>query len=151
MQPSQHSYSELLKNFKVLLKENGLKFTSQREDILRALYDAREHLSPEALHTVISKTVPDSNIGIATIYRTLVLLEDSNFITSIPFGQQGKKYELANKEHHDHMICTECGKIIEFIDEQIEQRQQAIAKKHNFKMTYHSMQIYGICEECQKK
>ncbi|MEJ2500839.1 MAG: transcriptional repressor, partial [Campylobacterales bacterium] len=64
---------------------------------------------------------------------------------------QGKKYELGAKEHHDHMICTECGAITEFVDEEIEKRQHAIAEAHGFLMTDHSMQIYGICAECRKK
>jgi Fur family transcriptional regulator, ferric uptake regulator len=144
------SYKVLLENFKILLKENSLKFTLQREQILKTLYDAHEHLSPELLHSKIQANMPSLNIGIATIYRTLALLEESDLVTSLPFGKQGKKYELADKEHHDHMICIKCGKILEFIDEEIEKRQRKIAKEHQFIMTSHSMQIFGICIECQR-
>lgn len=144
------SYPVLLENFKFLLKENGLKFTLQREQILKTLYNSQEHLSPELLHTKIQEAMPSLNIGIATVYRTLALLEESDLVTSLLLGKQGKKYELADKEHHDHMICTNCGKIIEFIDDEIEERQRKIAKKHQFLMTSHSMQIYGICKECQR-
>ncbi len=144
-------YPTLLDNFKILLKENNLKFTLQREHILKILYDSRKHLSPELLYNEIKDLFPELNIGIATVYRTLLLLEDADLVTSIPFDKHGKKYELANKEHHDHMICIKCGKIIEFIDEEIELRQTKIAKSHNFNMINHSMQIYGICKECQIK
>jgi len=145
------AYKQLLSDFKELLKKNSLKFTIQREVILETLYNSDEHLTPEALHHLIQEKYPDLKTGIATVYRTLSLLEDSNVVTSLSFGAQGKKYELGAKEHHDHFICTNCGKIIEFVDEEIEKRQHAIAKTLNFKMEDHSMQIYGVCSECQEK
>jgi len=144
-------YKQLLSDFKDLLKKNNLKFTIQREIILETLYNSDEHLTPEALHHLIQEQHPDLKTGIATVYRTLSLLEESDVVTSLSFGAQGKKYELGAKEHHDHFICTECGKIIEFVDEEIERRQHAIADTLNFKMQDHSMQIYGICSECQNK
>ncbi|MDY0233088.1 MAG: Fur family transcriptional regulator [Sulfurimonas sp.] len=144
-------YEQLLSDFKALLKKNSLKFTIQREVILETLYNSDEHLTPEALHHLIQEKFPDLNTGIATVYRTLSLLEDSKMVTSLSFGAQGKKYELGAKEHHDHFICTECGDIVEFVDEEIEKRQHAIADKLNFKMQDHSMQIYGICANCQTK
>lgn len=145
------AYKQLLSDFKELLKKNSLKFTIQREIILETLYNSDEHLTPEALHHLIQEKHPDLKTGIATVYRTLSLLEESNVVTSLSFGAQGKKYELGAKEHHDHFICTECGKIIEFVDEEIERGQHAIAQTLNFKMLDHSMQIYGICAECQNK
>ena len=144
-------YEQLLNDFKQLLKKNNLKFTIQREVILETLYNSDEHLTPEALHHLIQEKYPELNTGIATVYRTLSLLEDSHVVTSLSFGAQGKKYELGAKEHHDHLICTECGKITEFVDEEIEKRQQAITKELGFKMSDHSMQIYGTCKECQEK
>lgn len=144
-------YKQLLSNFKELLKKNSLKFTIQREVILETLYNSDEHLTPEALHHLIQDKHHELKTGIATVYRTLSLLEESNVVTSLSFGAQGKKYELGAKEHHDHFICTECSKITEFVDEEIEKRQHAIAKMLNFKMQDHSMQIYGICSECQTK
>ncbi len=143
------AYDKLLEEFKILLKKNGEKFTIQREVILETLYNSDEHLTPEALHQLIQKENPDLKTGIATVYRTLSRLEDSNIVTSLSFGAQGKKYELGAKDHHDHMICTKCGDITEFVDEEIENRQHSIAKEHNFKMQDHSMQIYGLCQNCQ--
>jgi len=144
------SYQELLEKFKLLLKKNNLKFTIQREVILESLYNCDEHISPESLHRLIQKKYPELKVGIATVYRTLSLLEDSDIVTSLSFGKDGKKYELGAKEHHDHMICTVCGNITEFVDEEIEKRQEDIAKKFGFLMKDHSMQIYGICKKCQK-
>ncbi len=144
-------YEQLLNNFKALLKDNNLKFTIQREVILETLYGSDEHLTPESLHHLIQEKYPDLKTGIATVYRTLSLLEESSIVTSLSFGAQGKKYELGAKEHHDHLICTKCGNITEFVDEQIEDRQHKIAEQLNFKMQDHSMQIYGICKQCQKE
>ncbi len=144
-------YENLLGDFKDILKKNNLKFTVQREAILEGLYNSDEHLSPEALHHLIQKKNPDLGAGIATIYRTLSLLEDSNLVTSLSFGASGKKYELGAKQHHDHVICNECGLIQEFVDEEIEKKQHEITQKLGFKMLDHSMQIYGICANCQEK
>jgi len=144
-------YEQLLNDFKLLLKKNNLKFTIQREVILETLYNSDEHLTPEGLHHLIQDKHPALKTGIATVYRTLALLEESNVVTSLSFGAQGKKYELGAKEHHDHLICTECGTITEFVDEEIEKRQHAITNELGFKMSDHSMQIYGICKNCQNK
>ncbi len=143
-------YDALLEEFKQLLKKNGEKFTIQREIILETLYNSDEHLTPEALHQLIQKQHPELKTGIATIYRTLSRLEESDIVTSLSFGAQGKKYELGAKDHHDHMICTECGEITEFVDDEIEKRQDMIAKKFGFQIKDHSMQIYGLCKSCQK-
>jgi Fur family ferric uptake transcriptional regulator len=142
-------YPVLLEKFQTLLKENALKFTKQRELVLKFLYENNGHFTPEDIYTLLKEQHPDVNIGIATVYRTLALLESSEIASSISFGVQGKKYELGLKKHHDHLICTKCGKIIEFYDEIIEERQEAIAKKFNFKMTDHTMKIIGLCEKCQ--
>ena len=142
-------YDTLLEEFKNLLKKNGEKFTIQREIIIQTLYNSDEHLTPEALHQLIQKKHPELKTGIATIYRTLSRLEESDIVTSLSFGAQGKKYELGAKDHHDHMICTECGDITEFVDDEIEKRQEIIAKDFGFKIKDHSMQLYGLCKNCQ--
>ncbi len=143
------TYPLLLEKFKILLKSNTLKFTKQRELILKFLYENEGHFTPEDIYMLLKKEYPEINIGIATVYRTLTLLEESGIASSISFGAQGKKYELGLKQHHDHLICTACGKIIEFFDETIEAQQEKIAKKFNFKMTDHTMKIIGLCENCQ--
>ena len=143
------TYEKLLEKFKDLLKTKTLKFTKQRELILKFLYENDEHYTPEKIYTLLKEAYPDINIGIATVYRTLSLLEESGIASSISFGAQGKKYELGLKKHHDHLICTSCGEIIEFFDETIEAQQEKIAKKFNFQMTDHTMKIVGLCENCQ--
>ena len=143
-------YNSLLDSFKELLKTNGLKFTRQREVILKTLYEKDEHFTPEDLYIFLKSSFPELNIGIATVYRTLNLLEESNMVTSLSFGVAGKKFELANKPHHDHMICKRCGLIIEFQNEKIEQLQLEIAKANRFYVSSHLMQLQGFCEACYK-
>jgi len=143
------TYEELLEQFKLLLKENSLKYTKQREAILKTLYDHPDHFTPENLYMLVKENYPDLNTGITTVYRTLNLLEENDIATSISFGSAGKKFELGNKPHHDHLICEKCGKIVEFEDERIEKLQENIAKMHDFKLTDHLMQLYGICKKCQ--
>ncbi len=143
------SYEELLEKFKVLLKANNLKYTTQREAILKTLYDHPDHFTPENLYMLVKENYPDLNTGITTVYRTLNLLEENNIATSISFGSAGKKFELGNKPHHDHLICEECGDIVEFENDEIEKLQDKIAKMHDFKLTNHLMQLYGICKKCQ--
>ena len=145
------TYEELISYFKDILKTNNLKYTKQREVVLEILYKHNKHFTPEELYLKIKNEYPKLNIGIATIYRTLNLLEESKMITSISFGQSGKKYEIAVKPHHDHLICDMCGSIIEFEDQEIEDRQLEIAKKYHFMITSHSLQLHGICKECKKK
>ena len=145
------SYETLLEDFKKLLKSNNLKYTKQREFILQIIYDNDGHFTPEDIYNLIKMSNPEVKLGIATVYRTLTLLEDAQIVSSISFGTQGKKYEFGLKEHHDHLVCLECGGIEEFFDDTIEKQQEEIAKKFNFKMTNHIMKITGICKECQNK
>lgn len=143
-------YNSLLSSFKELLKKNNLKFTKQREVVLKTLYEKNDHFTPEDLYILLKEDYPELNIGIATVYRTLNLLEESLMATSISFGVAGKKFELANKPHHDHMICKTCGLIIEFQNDKIEQLQLEIAKVNHFKITSHLMQLRGLCKKCSQ-
>ncbi|MBV5278347.1 MAG: transcriptional repressor [Campylobacteraceae bacterium] len=143
-------YNSLLSSFKELLKKNNLKFTKQREVVLKTLYEKNDHFTPEDLYILLKEDYPQLNIGIATVYRTLNLLEESLMATSISFGVAGKKFELANKPHHDHMICKTCGLIIEFQNDKIEQLQLEIAKVNHFKITSHLMQLRGLCKKCSQ-
>ena len=144
------SVTDLKEELKRVLKEKGMKYTEQRAVILEILFNLDEHLSAEEIHNIIKKEHPEYNIGIATVYRTLNFLEEAELISSISFGSEGKKYEGNKDMHHDHLICTKCGKIVEFFDEQIEKRQEEIARENGFKITDHSMQIYGLCSKCQE-
>ena len=145
-------YEALLDRFKRALRAGGLKYTKQREVLLKTLYNNAEHFSPEDLYKKIDSEYPNLKLGIATVYRTLNMLEQAGMVSSISFGSQGKKYELITRAHHDHIICKNCGKVIaEFEDPVIEKRQLAIAKEYGVELKGHVMQPYGICAECQQK
>ncbi len=143
--------NEAIDDLKIVLKNKGMKYTEQRAIILQILLNIDDHLNAEEVLEIVKEEYPEQKIGIATIYRTLNFLEEVNLITSISFGKDGKKYEGNTNKHHDHIICTSCGKIVEFLDEEIERKQEKIAKENGFKITDHTMQIFGICSECQDK
>ena len=140
---------DVIDELKKIVKQKGLKYTEQREIVLSILIHATEHLSAEDVYNKIKIQYPESNIGIATVYRALSFLEEIDLITSITFGTDGKKYESNSKSHHDHLICTKCGKIVEFVDAEIEKRQDRIAEENKFVITSHSMQLYGTCGDCK--
>ena len=145
------AYEQVLDLFKKALRKNDLKFTAQREMILRCIYENIGHFTPEMLREQIIVRYGKQKIGIATIYRALSLMEDERIVSSISFGVNGKKYEFGMKGHHDHMICDQCGAIIEFVDNAIEKQQKTIAKKHNFSIRSHTLQIRGYCSICKKE
>ncbi|NPA04032.1 MAG: transcriptional repressor [Epsilonproteobacteria bacterium] len=146
---SVEKFELYLKELRSVVKKKGLKYSLQREQILKALFDSSCHLTPEEVHQKVKIINP--SIGLATVYRTLSLLEKENLVTSISFGSEGKKYELNRGEHHDHMICIKCGKIIEFFKEELERLQERIAKDNGFKLLSHQLNMYGICKECQRE
>jgi Fur family ferric uptake transcriptional regulator len=146
--PTNFDNNKVIDKLKTILKDKGMKYTEQRAVILEIITQVDEHLNAEEIHSVVKSKYPQYNIGIATIYRTLNFLEEVDLISSISFGTDGKKYETNQKTHHDHLICTGCGTIIEFVDQLIEQRQEEIAKQNNFEITGHTMQLYGLCQKC---
>ncbi|WP_281950999.1 Fur family transcriptional regulator [Nitrosophilus kaiyonis] len=143
------SFDEYKDRLKEIVKSKGLKYSTQREEILKVLYNSNKHLSPEEIYNEVKKINP--SIGLATVYRALSFLENEGLVNSISFGAEGKKYELNRGSHHDHMICLNCGKIIEFYDEELERLQEKIAKKHRFKLITHELNMYGLCEDCTKE
>ena len=140
---------EELQKLKTVVKQKGLKYTRQREIIFEIILDAKEHLSAEDIYNKVLQKYPNEKMGIATVYRALSFLEDVKLILSISFGKDGKKYEANFKEHHDHLICVRCGKIVEFVSKDIEKAQERVAKENNFKLLEHTMYLYGICDECR--
>jgi len=132
------------------LADQGLKSTRQRDEILNAFVSAGRHLSAEELYLLVKKSNP--SIGYATVYRTLKLLASAGIADERRFEDGFTRYEYRSSNgHHDHLICTTCGKIIEFENERIEQLQQDVARKNRFQVQSHKLELYGLCNECQKK
>ena len=145
------SYDEFILKFKDMIKSLGLNNSIQREYLLKILFQSKEHLNAEELlHQV--KTTYNVNIGIATVYRILNLLEDLNIVKSISIsGQDFKVYELSLKPHHDHMVCVKCNTIVEFYDAELEKTQELVAQEKGFQLQSHTMMLYGICKKCKEK
>lgn len=132
------------------LAGKGLKSTTQRDKILKVFVEAGQHLSAEELFLRVKKLHP--GIGYATVYRTLKLLAEAGLAQEQRFEDGFTRYEHANTDtHHDHLICTRCGAIIEFENERIEQLQQDVARKNRFKVLTHKLELYGLCADCQGK
>ena len=129
--------------------QNKLKITKQRRAVLNAFTECENHVSAEELYNLVTATEP--KVGLATVYRTLALLTQSGLASELDFGDGQKRYEHKYMHsHHDHMICTECGKIIEFVNAEIEDMQDEICKKYKFKLIRHIHQLFGICKDCAK-
>ena len=130
------------------LKQAGLRATLPRLRILEALArsDAR-HLSAEDVYKAMLDA--GEEVGLATVYRVLTQFETAGMVIRHNFEGGRAMFELDNRAHHDHIVCTRCGRIQEFTDTTIETHQDKIAKQHGVQITDHSLVIYGICEACQ--
>ena len=130
------------------ITQHNLKITKQRRAVLEAFLASEEHVSAEDLYKIVSAKEP--KIGLATVYRTLSLLTESGLAAELDFGDGQKRYEHNyDHAHHDHMICTQCGKIIEFHNPLIEKLQEDVAREHGFEMTTHKLDMFGICKDCR--
>jgi Fur family ferric uptake transcriptional regulator len=142
------SFDIFLNNFKKSVSKIGLKNSIQKDYILKILYFSTEHLTAEEISNRI-KIDYKVSIGIATVYRAMKFFSDLKLVNQLDIGDGIIRYELNLSNHHDHLICTSCGKIIEFEDDLIELNQIKIAEKNNFILKEHIMTIYGLCENCQ--
>ncbi len=135
--------------FKKYLKEKGLRYTRQRENVLRKILETKGHFEIEDI--VLDFKKQNLDVSRSTVYRTLNILKELRIVNEVIKYKNKTLYEVALKEHHDHLVCEKCGKIIEFHSEEIEELQNKICKDYNFKPTFHRLEIYGICEDCQKE
>lgn len=106
-------------------------------------------MSAEDVYKALLESGED--VGLATVYRVLTQFEQAGILTRHHFEGGQSVFEMYEGEHHDHILCTKCGRVDEFVDEIIEERQEAIASKFGYEMVDHSLYIYGICKDCQKK
>ncbi|TLD78987.1 ferric iron uptake transcriptional regulator [Helicobacter typhlonius] len=137
----------ILERLRTSIKKNELKNSKQREEIISVLYKSGTHLSPEEITNVIK--TKDKNASISSVYRILSFLEKEHFITALEADKSGRRYEIAAKEHHDHIICLTCGDIVEFVDSDIERLQVEIAKQFGAHLVSHDMRLFVKCSKCQ--
>lgn len=132
------------------IRQAGLKVTIPRTVILKILEEAEpHHLTAEDVYQALLEQQED--VGLATVYRVLTQFEAAGLVKKHHFTGGQAVFELEHGSHHDHLVCVSCGKVEEFIDEVIEERQLDIAEKAQFKITDHSLTIYGLCGRCLPK
>ncbi len=140
--------TERFSAFKNALKERSLKSTSQRDDIARVFFASNRHISVEELYREVRKVNP--RVGYATVYRTVRLLRESGLAAERHFHDGEARFENVEREqHHDHLICERCGRIVEFSNTAIEELQERVARTLDFVISGHKLELYGICGDCR--
>lgn len=145
--------SDLPENQTAELKSVGLKATTPRLRILELFQRRsegggceRRHLSAEDVYKeLVNQGV---EIGFATVYRVLTQFEQANILVRHHFDSDRAMYELEEGQHHDHLVCLGCGKVVEFVDPEIERAQLAVAERYGYQLCDHSLVLYGICHDC---
>ena len=131
------------------LKDVGLKVTAPRTKILKILENETDerHFSAEKVFNIL--LTDGEEIGLATVYRVLTQFEQAGLVIRHHFEAENSVFELNKGHHHDHIVCMKCGKVDEFFDNVVEQRQQNIATKLGYQLTDHSLNLYGFCSQCK--
>ncbi|NLY67441.1 MAG: transcriptional repressor [Tissierellia bacterium] len=141
-----------VKDVKEILKEEGYKLTTQRKAILDAILENHEkHLNPEEIYNIVKLKCPD--IGIATVYRTLQLFEKLNIVCRVNFDDGYNRYELiydTEQHQHHHLICLNCGKVIEVKMDLLETLENEIEREYGFSIVDHNVKFFGYCSDCEK-
>ncbi|MDT8718125.1 transcriptional repressor [Clostridium sp. 19966] len=148
-----NKHADEVNKLKDVLKEKGYKLTPQRRAIVDMIVSSEgKHLTAEEIYDLVKVECPE--IGLATVYRTIVLLEEMGVISRLDLGDNCSRYELVHEEEnhqHHHLICTVCNKVIEVEGDLLESLEENIEEKYKFKIKNHSVKFYGICSECAKK
>ncbi|MBR7118117.1 MAG: transcriptional repressor [Helicobacteraceae bacterium] len=143
------SLESILNKLRQVVVAKKLKTSKQREDVLSIIYNSKVHLSSEAIATVMKNN--NKNCSVSSVYRILQFLETYGFVTSIDVDKSGKKYEIASKEPHYHIICLSCGNIVEFIDNDIKNKQLEIVEILQFQLISDNLKLFVLCDKCRKK
>ncbi len=134
---------------RINIKKAGLKVTVPRINILKILENSSGHFSADDIYSQLKSQ--GAEVSLATVYRVLAQFETAGLIIRHNFGDGSATYELDDGKQHDHLVCTECGKVDEFVDEIILEQQASIALKKGFKIISHSLNIFGLCTNCQQE
>lgn len=148
--------TDMQERFKALLKQNGLKVTTQRIAILEVLSNRPdEHLTAEEIYDCVKEMYPE--IGLATVYRTIQVLSDLKLIDNLNLNDGYIRYEIGkvgqdkSLHHHHHLICLECGQVLTFEDDLLEKLEEKIQESMGFTVENHDLKLYGICSSCKVK
>ncbi|MGW8391857.1 ferric iron uptake transcriptional regulator [Pseudoduganella sp. HUAS MS19] len=128
---------------------SGLKVTAPRQRILELFHAGRhQHLTAEDVYRLM---LEHHDFGMATVYRVLVQFVEAGILVRNQFENGPARFELNTGKHHDHLVCTNCGRVDEFVDPDIEARQQAVAARHGFALVDHTLSLYGLCQACSSR
>ncbi len=151
MKGAKPSLAEAKAGFKNFLASKDLKLTTEREKILEVVFAIKHHIDVAQIYDQARARFRDARISLATIYRTIPLLEEVGFLKSFHSKGDQKLYECVyGIAHHDHIICVRCGAISEFSCDSIEEEQHRVAKRLGYKLTDHRLELFGICNKCQQ-
>jgi Fur family ferric uptake transcriptional regulator len=138
----------LMNRFDAFLADKGLRYSRPREAVAEEFFRSQGHIGIEELFGRVRKGHPE--VGIATVYRTLNLLVESGLALRRDFASTAVTYEKTPERHHDHLICTGCGRIVEFREDRVESLQEGVARRRGFRLTFHKMELYGLCRDCRR-
>ena len=139
---------KLLNRFKEALTKEGLKYTPQRTAVLEEIIKDKGHRESEEIYLALKKK--GQHVSRATVYRTMDILVNNGFARKMNLGDGRARYESkVNSPHHDHLVCMDCGLIVEFMDQKIEDLQNEIAIQYEFQLKRHIHQLFGLCKKCQ--
>jgi Fur family ferric uptake transcriptional regulator len=131
------------------MERKGLRSTNQRRIVSEVFFRTAGHLSIDDMLGLVRKQ--DSRVGYATVYRTMKLLVECGLASERQFDDTVTRFEVAQKDcHHDHLICLECKRIVEFEDDEIERLQETLARRYGYKLRSHKHELYGVCSNCQR-
>ena len=145
MPPTDGEEQAALDVFETFLRKKGLKMTEQRRTMVRAALGHEGHFTAEDMHARLRDG--GEGVSLATVYRALGLLEESGILEGHDFEDGQRRYEKGiTREHHDHVICRDCGAVVEFQNPSIEALQEQVLAEHDFKMVHHSLTIFAACQ-----
>ncbi len=148
--PARPPNDDVRSRLRRYILDRGLKQSRQRDLIAEAFFGTPGHVSADEL--VRRVRALDSRVSVATVYRTLKLLGESGLAAPLDFGDGQTRWESAvGRSHHDHLVCTRCGVVVEFASERIEQLQSRVARRHGFTVESHRLELYGACADCGRR
>lgn len=135
--------------FRQFIKDRGLRQSEPRDAVVSVFLRTEKHVSTQELFEIVKKK--HKSVGYATVARTMKLLAEAGLCRVVDFGDGVQRYEHEyGHEHHDHLICTKCGKFVEIYSKKLEKAQDELVKKHGYRQVSHRLQIYGVCPQCKK-
>jgi len=133
----------------ITLRRHGYKLTPQRQAVIRVIASSQGHLTAASIHEKVHRHYP--NIGLVTVYRTLEILAEMELICKLPAGGFSHSYTLSTPQHHHHLICSNCGTVIDFTGHNLAELEQRLSRESKFRIDSHLLEFFGLCQACQEE